>query len=64
MKLPSLPGPGDVLSAVEGLREGVSDALALVPRLGAVVGRVEELVGRVSALVDRAGTVLDGPRAG
>jgi ABC-type transporter Mla subunit MlaD len=44
---------------VEGLREGVSDALALVPRLGAVVGRVEELVGRVSTLVDRAGTVLD-----
>jgi ABC-type transporter Mla subunit MlaD len=44
---------------VEGLREGVSDALALVPRLGAVVGQVEELVGRVSTLVDRAGTVLD-----
>jgi ABC-type transporter Mla subunit MlaD len=44
---------------VEGLREGVSDALALVPRLGAAVGRVEELVGRVSTLVDRAGTVLD-----
>jgi ABC-type transporter Mla subunit MlaD len=44
---------------VEGLRDGIGDALALVPRLGVVVGRVEELVGRVSTLVDRAGTVLD-----
>jgi hypothetical protein len=59
VKLPSLPGPGDVLSAVEGLREGIGDALALVPRLGVVVGRVEELVGRVSSLVDRAEGLLD-----
>jgi ABC-type transporter Mla subunit MlaD len=54
-----MPGPGDVLAAIEGLREGLGDALALVPRLGAVVGRVEELVGRVSTLVDRAESVLD-----
>ncbi|MGY1605234.1 hypothetical protein [Geodermatophilus sp. SYSU D00815] len=53
MRLPSIPGPGDVLNAVEGLREGVSDALALVPRIGAVVGRVEELLGRVTTVIGR-----------
>ena len=29
VKLPSVPGPGDLLNAVGGVRDGFSDALAL-----------------------------------
>jgi ABC-type transporter Mla subunit MlaD len=47
-----------VLSAVEGLRDGIGDALALVPRIGAVVGQVEELLGRVGTVVSRVETVV------
>jgi ABC-type transporter Mla subunit MlaD len=67
VRLPFVPGPSEVLAAVDGVREGVTDALDLVPRLGRVVGRVEELldcvgglVDRVEAVVDRAETALDG----
>jgi ABC-type transporter Mla subunit MlaD len=54
-----VPGPSDVLAAVDGVREGVAEALALVPRLGRVVGRLEELLDRVSGLVDRVDAVVD-----
>jgi ABC-type transporter Mla subunit MlaD len=59
VKLPSVPGPSDVLAAVDGVREGVGEALELLPRLGRIVGRLEELLDRVDGLVDRVGTVVD-----
>jgi hypothetical protein len=48
-----------VLSAVEGLRDGVTDALALVPRVGSAVGRMEQVLDRVSALLTRVEGVVD-----
>lgn len=57
--LPSVPGPGDLLHAVGGVRDGVSDALALVPRVAAAVGRLEQLLGRASGLLDRVEGVVD-----
>ena len=59
VRLPSVPGPSDVLSAVEGLRDGFADALALVPRISALLTRVEGLVDRA----DEAITGLEGTRA-
>jgi ABC-type transporter Mla subunit MlaD len=41
------------------VRDGVADALDLVPRVGAAVGRMEELLGRVSGLLDRVDAVVD-----
>ena len=38
VRLPSLPGPSYVVAAVTGARDGVADALALVPRAAAVLG--------------------------
>jgi hypothetical protein len=59
VKLPFVPGLSDVISAVEGVREGVTEALALVPRLAAVVGRVESLLDRATTVVDRIEGVVD-----
>jgi hypothetical protein len=59
VKLPFVPGPSDVISAVEGVRGGVSEALALVPRLGTLVGRLESLLDRVTTVVDRVEGVVD-----
>ncbi len=59
VRLPSVPGPSDVISAVSGVRDGVADALALVPRVASAVGRMEELLGRVSGLLDRVDAVVD-----
>ena len=36
-----------------GVRDGVSDALALVPRVAAAVGRMEDLLDQVSRLLTR-----------
>lgn len=52
MKLP-IPGPADLFQAANAVRNGVEDALALVPRLVTVVGRVESLLDRVDAVVGR-----------
>jgi ABC-type transporter Mla subunit MlaD len=41
------------------LRNGVSDALALLPRVGAAVGRMEELLGRASGLLTRVEGIVD-----
>src|SRR3954469_20285829 len=60
MRLPSVPGPSDLFSAVGGVRDGLADALDLLPRVGAAVGRMEELLGRVSGLLDRGAAVVDG----
>src|SRR5688572_90124 len=59
VRLPSVPGPADVLSAMGGVRDGISDALALVPRVGAAVGRMEELLSRVDGLLTRVEGVVD-----
>jgi hypothetical protein len=59
MRLPSVPGPSDVLAAMTGVRDGVADALDLVPRLGSVIGRVEGYLDRVDVLLTRVDTVVD-----
>src|SRR5690349_20422532 len=59
MRLPSVPGPFDVVHAVTDLRDGVADALALVPRLGAALGRMEGYLDRVGGLLDRVDAVVD-----
>ena len=59
MRLPSVPGPSDVLAAMTGVRDGVADALDLVPRLGSVIGRVEGYLDRVGVLLTRVDTVVD-----
>jgi ABC-type transporter Mla subunit MlaD len=59
VRLPSVPGPADVLSAMGGVRDGISEALALVPRVGAAVGRMEELLSRVDGLLTRVESVVD-----
>ncbi|SDP63307.1 hypothetical protein SAMN05660199_04431 [Klenkia soli] len=59
MKIPLLPGPGDVLSAAEGLRDLVTESLALVPRVVTAVGQAELLLDRVSVLLARVEAVVD-----
>jgi hypothetical protein len=59
VRLPSVPGPSDVLSAMGGVKDGISDALALVPRVGAAVGRMEELLGRAAVLLSRMEELAD-----
>ena len=59
MRLPSVPGPFDVLHAVTDLRDGVAEALALVPRLGVALGRMEGYLDRVGGLLDRVDGVVD-----
>lgn len=54
-----MPGPFDVLHAVTDLRDGVAEALALVPRLGAAIGRMEGYLDRVGDLLDRVDGVVD-----
>jgi hypothetical protein len=58
VKLPFVPGPVELRAAVDGVRDGVGDALELVPRLGRIVGQVEELVGRAGTLLDRVEAVV------
>jgi ABC-type transporter Mla subunit MlaD len=59
VRLPSVPGPSDLLNAMGGVRDGVAEALALVPRVTSAVGRMEQLLGRVSDLLDRVDAVVD-----
>jgi len=59
MRLPSVPGPSDVFHAVEGLRDGFGEALALVPRMGSLVGGAESLLDRVSRLLTRVEELVD-----
>jgi ABC-type transporter Mla subunit MlaD len=54
-----VPGPSDVIAAVEGVRDGVAEALALVPRIAAAVGRMEHLLDRVDGVVTRVEGVVD-----
>ena len=59
MRLPSVPGPSDVFAAVTDVRDGVAEALALVPRLGAALGRMEGYLDRVDGLLTRVDGVVD-----
>jgi hypothetical protein len=53
MRLPSVPGPRDVLALVERGGEALELALAAVPRMTSLLGDVERLLGAVDALVAR-----------
>jgi ABC-type transporter Mla subunit MlaD len=44
---------------VTGLRDGVTDALALVPRLGAALGQMEGYLDRVGVLLSRVEALVD-----
>lgn len=59
MKLPLIPGPSDLVTAAEGLRDLVTHSLALVPRVVTAVGQVELLLDRVSVLLARVEAVVD-----
>jgi hypothetical protein len=59
VRLPSIPGPSDVLSAVGGVRDGLTEALALIPRVGSAVGRMEHVLDRVCALLTRVEGLVD-----
>jgi hypothetical protein len=64
MRLPlSIPGPSDVVHAAGSLRDGAAAALALVPRVEALVQRLEDLVTDVEALVARVDRVAAGADA-
>lgn len=58
MRFP-LPGPGDLVQAATAVRDGVGDALDLVPRLVSLLGEAESLLGRATRMVDRIETTLD-----
>lgn len=51
MRLP-IPGPLDVARAAASLRDAVTAALELVPRLRLLVDRVDDLIGRVDRVLD------------
>jgi ABC-type transporter Mla subunit MlaD len=59
VKIPLLPGPGDLVAAAEGLRDLVAESLALVPRVVTAVGQAELLLDRVSVLLARVEAVVD-----
>jgi ABC-type transporter Mla subunit MlaD len=59
VKIPLLPGPADLVSAAEGLRDLVTESLALVPRVVTAVGQAELLLDRVSVLLARVEAVVD-----
>lgn len=58
MKLPFF-GPADVVGAATAVREGIGDALDLVPRLSTIVGQVEALLVRVAGAIDRLDVVTE-----
>jgi ABC-type transporter Mla subunit MlaD len=59
VRLPSVPGPADVLAAVGGVRDGVAEAIDLIPRMGSLLGRAESMVDRMSALLARVEEIVD-----
>ena len=59
MRLPSVPGPSDVLAAMGGVRSGVAEALELAPRAGALLGRVEGMVDRLASVLTRVESIVD-----
>ena len=53
MRLPSVPGPRDVLALVERGGEALEQLLAAAPRLGRLLDDAERLLGEVDALISR-----------
>jgi ABC-type transporter Mla subunit MlaD len=62
MRLP-VPGPRDVISALERGSEQVEALLGAVPRMLALLDEAEALVARASAIVDRVEVVADAATA-
>lgn len=62
MRLP-VPGPRDVLSALERGSEQVEALLGAVPRVLALLDRAEQIVDRAEATVARVGVVVDAATA-
>ena len=62
MRLP-VPGPRDVLSALERGSEQVEALLGAVPRVLALLDQAEALVTRASGIVDRVDAVADAATA-
>jgi hypothetical protein len=62
MRLP-VPGPRDVLSALERGSEQVEALLGAVPRVLALLDQAEALVARASLIVDRVEVVADAATA-
>lgn len=58
MRLP-IPGPDDLVRAAAAVRDGVGDALDLLPRLVTLLGEAESLLGRVGRVVDKIETTID-----
>ena len=59
MRLPSVPGPRDVLALVERGGEALELLLAAVPRLGTLLDDAERLLADVDALVKRIETTRE-----
>ena len=53
MRLPSVPGPRDVLQLVERSGDAIEQLLAAVPRIGRLLDDAERLLDDVGALIDR-----------
>jgi hypothetical protein len=59
MRLPSVPGPRDVVALVERCTAALDQVLAAAPRLGRLLDDVEQLVAQVNALITR----IEGTRS-
>lgn len=59
MRLPSVPGPRDLVNVVERAGEGLEQLFAAVPRLGALLAQAEALMVEVGELLER----IEGTRA-
>jgi ABC-type transporter Mla subunit MlaD len=53
-----VPGPGDVVRASAGALTALDQAIALVPRIVALVGTLEQLAGRAAQVIDEVDTVV------
>ncbi|MGI8645217.1 MAG: hypothetical protein ACR2JD_02690 [Nocardioides sp.] len=53
MRLPSVPGPRDLVVLVERAGEGLEQLFAAVPRLSALLAQAERLMVDVAALMER-----------
>jgi hypothetical protein len=54
LRLPTVPGPTDVLDAAIDVRDAATAVLGLVPRAATAMSRVEQLLDRADAVVTRA----------
>lgn len=59
MRLPSVPGPHDVVRLVERGTEAVTALLEAAPRLAALLDEAEDLLGRAGATLERLEATRD-----